>query len=148
MMSGESAPHIISHIMRLVLAIVIVLGLSGCRDYVVEPDPPGGTIGPGPTLPAPPDGEQMYLKGPDSVDVFEEGVHHFRGEQILEADSYRWTWSSADRGSVSRLTGYEQRTFAVRPNEAGVVRFTIRAFDAEGRTIRTGHRDVVLYSSH
>ena len=127
--------------MRLCLPLLLVFALVGCRDTLVDPieDVP-------PAAPPTADAPRPYLKGPTELTLGDEAG--FRVQAVDGAVRYDW---HVEDHSTGRLTGDLRpdtqgylRQFDAVAAEPGVVALFVTASDADGTTLATASKEVVI----
>lgn len=139
--------------MRLLLPLLLAFALVGCRDALVDPteevpptDPPTADAPPTDVPPPTADAPRPYFKGPTELTLGDEAG--FRVQSVEGAVRYDW---HAEDHSTGRLTGDLRpdaqgylRQFDAVAAAPGLVALFVTVSDADGRTLATASKDVVI----
>lgn len=119
------------------ILLTVALGLTGCRDALVdEPLPVGPQDPPADAQ----DYDTIYLKGPEQLRV--GATANYRAEPLSDAVEYRWSLA----GGTGQITGESSdpllRVYDITGVEAGTVFLTVRAFGERNEILGVASKDI------
>ncbi len=117
--------------MLRLLALSLLVGLTGCRESLVAdgPDP----VAPPPTASA----STLYIKGvPDELRRGQPTTLRVQSHR----EAVRMVWDLTGEGEVETSASAHPRELPVRGQRVGPVHVTVLAYDAAGDVVATGRR--------
>lgn len=122
------------------LLLAVALGLTGCRDTLVDEPLPSDNQPPSPADSSAQ--RQMYLKGPDELRVGASG--NYRAELMFGAVRYRWTLAGGTGGVTGEATDPLFRLYAITGVSEGSVQLYVSAYDEDNEVIGLASKTVAV----